>query len=216
MYGDIVAAARWLGGSILLASVVLVGGVRLAQPADRFRQVEPGTSPSVPATSGQPAQLEGSVIRGTADSTDGAIPTIRPGVEVCQSSELSQRISILDPNPNGSAPATCMDSPSQAEVWEKLSRSMADSSSLVEDQRSNARIQVEKIGEKVDPCKVYPLAGPCELVHCHYKCTVSFDESRRVDYPVPSNHVAHRVEVVFLDKDYLRRCGGPSNSTAAP
>ena len=73
-----------------------------------------------------------------------------------------------------------------------------------------------EIGEAVDPCKVYPLAGPCQLVHCHYKCTVYFDEVYTADYPIPFHHVAHRVEVVYIDKDHLRRCGGPAQATNPP
>ena len=72
-------------------------------------------------------------------------------------------------------------------------------------QRNNVRIVVEKIGHKVDPVKVYPLAGPCQLVHCHYNCTVYYDEISWSDYPIPFNHVDHKVEVVYIDKDHLRR-----------
>ncbi len=70
---------------------------------------------------------------------------------------------------------------------------------------------VEKIGEKIDPCKVYPLAGPCQLVHCHYKGTVTFFE--------PLDRGEHlmraRTEVVFIDKDHLRRCGDATHAHAA-
>ena len=85
-----------------------------------------------------------------------------------------------------------------------------------ETQRNNVRILIEKIGEKIDPCKIYPLAGPCQLVHCHYKCTVYYDELYWSDYPIPFNHVDHKVEVVYLDKDHLRRCGGPENVDRPP
>ena len=83
-----------------------------------------------------------------------------------------------------------------------------------ETQRNNARFLIEKIGEKIDPCKIYPLAGPCQLVHCHYKCTIYFDELYWSDYPIPFHHLDHRVEVVFIDKDHLRRCGGPAQASA--
>ena len=80
-------------------------------------------------------------------------------------------------------------------------------------QRNNARFLIEKIGDKVDPVKIYPLAGACQLVHCHYKCTVYYDEAYWSDYPIPFNHVDHRVEVVYFDKDHLRRAGGPPVAT---
>ena len=80
-------------------------------------------------------------------------------------------------------------------------------------QRNNVRIAIEKIGHKVDPVKVYPLAGACQLVHCHYKCTVYYDELSWSDYPIPFHHVAHKVEVVYIDKDHLRRAG-PTQAAA--
>jgi hypothetical protein len=83
-----------------------------------------------------------------------------------------------------------------------------------ETNRNNVRFLIEKIGDKVDPVKIYPLAGPCQLVHCHYKCTVYFDEHYWSDYPIPFHHRDARVEVVYIDKDHLRRAGGPAVATA--
>ena len=79
-----------------------------------------------------------------------------------------------------------------------------------------ARHSVDDAAPVLDPCKVYPLAGPCQLVHCHYKCTVYYEESYWADYPIPFNHNEQRVEVVYIDKDHLRRCGGPANATSRP
>ena len=109
-----------------------------------------------------------------------------------------------DPIPGEFAPASCLDPPSEEEIWEKVPKFKNGWPVFYETQRNNARILIEKIGEKVDPCKVYPLAGPCQLVHCHYKCSVYFDESYWSDYPIPFNHRKARVEVVFFDKDHLR------------
>ena len=99
----------------------------------------------------------------------------------------------------------CLDPPSEAEVWAKLPKASKDNPLNHEVQRNNVRIAIEKIAHKVDPVKVYPLAGACQLVHCHYKCTVSYDELSWSDYPIPFKHVAHKVEVVYIDKDHLRR-----------
>ena len=128
--------------------------------------------------------------------------------------EKRDRIPILDPVVGEFAPPTCLDPPSEAEVWDKVPKFKRGSPVFYETQRNNARFLIEKIGDKIDPCKVYPLAGPCQLVHCHYKCTVYYDESYWSDYPIPFNHVDHRVEVVYIDKDHLRRCGGPAVATS--
>lgn len=123
--------------------------------------------------------------------------------------ERNNKVPILDPIPSEFAPAVCLDPPSEADVWRKVPKFKNGCPPFYETQRNNVRILIEKIGEKIDPCKVYPLAGPCQLVHCHYKCTVYYDELYWADYPIPFNHVDHKVEVVYIDKDHLRRCGGP-------
>ncbi|HWE40634.1 MAG TPA: hypothetical protein VG406_29075 [Isosphaeraceae bacterium] len=124
--------------------------------------------------------------------------------------EEQHKVPILDPIPAEFAPPNCLDPPSEDEVWEKVPRFKNGSPVFYETQRNNARFLIEKIGDKVDPCRIYPLAGPCQLHHCHYKCTIYFQELYWSDYPIPFNHIDNRVEVVYIDKDYLTRCGGPA------
>ncbi len=130
--------------------------------------------------------------------------------------EERDKVPILDPIPAEFAPAACLDPPSEEQVWNKVTKFKNGCVPFYETQRNNVRILIEKIGEKIDPCKVFPLAGPCQLVHCHYKCTVYYDELYWSDYPIPFNHVDHKVEVVYIDKDHLRRCGGPEQVSTPP
>ena len=143
------------------------------------------------------------------------LPSQQARLEADMKREDTDKVPILDPLPEG-AGAACLDPPSEDEVWDKVPKFKTGSPIFYETQRNNVRILIEKIGEKVDPCKVYPLAGPCQLVHCHYKCSVYFDESYWSDYPIPFNHRKARVEVVFIDKDHLRRCGGPATTFPQP
>jgi hypothetical protein len=99
--------------------------------------------------------------------------------------EERDKVPILDPIPAEFAPAVCLDPPNEEEVWNKVPKFKNGCPPFYETQRNNVRILIEKIGEKIDPCKVYPLAGPCQLVHCHYKCTVYYDELYWMDYPIP-------------------------------
>ncbi|SIO61135.1 hypothetical protein SAMN05444166_6652 [Singulisphaera sp. GP187] len=144
------------------------------------------------------------------------LPSQQQRLERDMEREEADRVPILDPIVGEFAPATCLDPPSEQEVWNKVTKFKNGSPPFYETQRNNVRFLIEKIGDKIDPCKVYPLAGPCQLVHCHYKCTIYFDESYWSDYPIPFNHVDHRVEVVYIDKDHLRRCGGPPVATTPP
>ncbi|GIW88042.1 MAG: hypothetical protein KatS3mg108_2366 [Isosphaeraceae bacterium] len=126
--------------------------------------------------------------------------------------EERDRVPILDPVPGEFAPPACLDPPSEAEVWAKVPKFRHGCPPFYEVQRNNVRFLIEKIGEKIDPVRIYPLAGPAQLVHCHYKATVYFDELYWSDYPIPFHHRDARVEVVYIDKDYLRRVGGPQQA----
>jgi hypothetical protein len=142
------------------------------------------------------------------------LPSQQQRIEHDMAAEKADRVPILDPIPGEFAPPTCLDPPSEAEVWDKVPKFKNGNEPFYETQQNNVRILIEKIGDKVDPCKIYPLAGPCQLVHCHYKCTVYYDELYWSDYPIPFHHMDKRVEVVYIDKDHLRRCGGPAVATA--
>jgi hypothetical protein len=142
------------------------------------------------------------------------LPSQQQRIENDMAREERDRVPILDPIPGEFAPPTCLDPPSEAEVWQKVPKFKNGCPPFYETQRNNVRFLIEKIGDKVDPCKIYPLAGPCQLVHCHYKCTIYFDELYWSDYPIPFHHRDRRIEVVYLDKDHLRRCGGPPVATA--
>jgi hypothetical protein len=144
------------------------------------------------------------------------LPSQQQRLEEDMKKEKRDRVPILDPIPGDFAPAACLDPPNEREVWNKVPKFKNGCPPFYETQQNNVRFLIEKIGEKTDPCKVYPLAGPCQLIHCHYKCTVYFDELYWSDYPIPFNHRTPRVEVVYLDKDHLRRCGGPPNVDRPP
>ena len=104
------------------------------------------------------------------------LPSQQQRLERDMEREKRDRVPILDPIVGEFAPASCLDPPSEQEVWDKVPKFKTGAPVFYETQRNNVRILIEKIGDKIDPCKVYPLAGPCQLIHCHYKCTVYFDE----------------------------------------
>ena len=56
---------------------------------------------------------------------------------------------------------------------------------LYEVQRNNVRMVVEPIADYIDPPRVYPLVGPAQLHHAHYKCIVYYTEVTRVGWPIP-------------------------------
>lgn len=141
----------------------------------------------------------------TPPDTEALQPGLRVLVETTPAPDATDHIPILDPPAAGADGPCCLDPPTESEIWSKIPKFRHGSDPFYTVQRNNARFVIEKIGEKVDPPTLYPLAGRCELVHCHYKCTVYFDELTESDYPIPFSTRNGRVEVVYLDKDYLRR-----------
>ena len=122
--------------------------------------------------------------------------------------ERYDRTPVLDPVEGD---VFCVDPPSEDQVMRSLPNSPAGGFAFLEEtQYNNVRIVVEPMVDRLDECKVYPLVGPCRLHHCHYKCTVYYDKTIRAYWPVPFSHTDQSVEVVYIDKDHLIRCAGPT------
>ena len=122
--------------------------------------------------------------------------------------ERYDRTPVLDPVEGD---VFCVDPPSEDQVMRSLPDTPAGGFAFVQEtQMNNVRIVVEPMVDRLDECKVYPLVGPCRLHHCHYKCTVYYDKTIRSYWPIPFSHVDQSVEVVYIDKDHLIRCAGPT------
>ncbi|MCA9248824.1 MAG: hypothetical protein KDA42_16975, partial [Planctomycetales bacterium] len=79
---------------------------------------------------------------------------------------------------------------------------------LHEVQRNDVRIVKEKIADYIDPPRVYPLIGPAQLHHAHYKCTVHYSETTRVGWPIPHTKTDEdSVEVLYIDHNHLHMVG---------
>ncbi|MBN1394590.1 MAG: hypothetical protein JW959_06175 [Pirellulales bacterium] len=124
--------------------------------------------------------------------------------------ERYDRMPILGPITPGT-PQTALDEPSDDQVMRALERARPLQGGLPfmeEIQRNNVRIVKEKIADYVDPVRVYPLVGPAQLHHVHYKCTVYFTEVNRIGWPFPyTNTDEEAQEVVYIDLDHLHMVG---------
>jgi hypothetical protein len=120
--------------------------------------------------------------------------------------ERYDRAPILGPITAG-GPAVALDPPSDDEIMRTLERSHPVEGGipfLHETQRNNVRITKKLIADYVDPPRFYPLVGPAQLHHAHYKCTVYFTEIKRVGWPVPhTNTDEDAVEVLYIDHNHL-------------
>ena len=124
--------------------------------------------------------------------------------------ERYERMPILGPlTPN--TPTTALDTPSEDEVMRALEKAKPLQGGLPmlhEIQRTNVRIVVEPLSDYIDPPRVYPLTGPAQLHHAHYKCIVYFSEVTRVGWPIPYTTTDEDCqEVVYIDHDHLHMVG---------
>lgn len=124
--------------------------------------------------------------------------------------ERYARAPILGPLTAG-GPTAAIDPPSDDEVMLALERAAPVSGGLPmlhEVQRNNVTIVKEKIADYIDPPRVYPLLGPAQLHHAHYKCTIYYSEKVRVGWPVPHTLVDQdEVEVIYVDHNHLHMVG---------
>jgi hypothetical protein len=124
--------------------------------------------------------------------------------------ERYKTVPILGPITEG-GPAVALDPPSADEVMRALEEARPQEGGLPflhEIQRNNVRIVTEPIADYIDPPRVYPMIGPAQLHHAHYKCTIYFEEVTRVGWPVPYTKVNEDAqEVIYIDHNHLHIVG---------
>lgn len=124
--------------------------------------------------------------------------------------ERYETVPILGPITQG-GPVMALDPPSQDEIMRALERARPLEGGLPflhEYQRSKVRMVVEPLEDSVDPPRVYPMIGPAQLHHAHYKCTVYFEEVTRIGWPIPytaKNEDAQ--EVLYIDHNHFHIVG---------
>ncbi len=133
--------------------------------------------------------------------------------------ERYESVPVLGPLTAG-GPAVALDPPSDDEVIRAMERARNFEGGLpflYEKQWNNVRIVKKMISDYVDPPRFYPLIGPAQLHHAHYKCTVYFTEITHVGWPVPhtlTNEDA--VEVLYIDHNHFHMVGNMDSGQNTP
>jgi hypothetical protein len=109
---------------------------------------------------------------------------------------------ILPPIPAGQRPL-CEEPPSHAAILRALPRAARGVPYVCEVSRDDLDFTVERLVDRIDPPRFYPLVGPAQLHHCHYKCTVHFTETVESRYPFPFSCAKRRSQTVYIDRDHL-------------
>lgn len=112
------------------------------------------------------------------------------------------RTPVLPPIPPGYQPL-CEDPPDRATILRALPRVTRGIPYVYEEFRDDIDVVVEKLVDHIDPPRFFPLIGPAQLHHCHYKCTVYYTETVQSSYPFPFKCTRRRSQVVYIDRDHL-------------
>ena len=110
---------------------------------------------------------------------------------------------IMPPIRDGFPPPICEDPPSDAEVLRAMPRVPRGVPYIYETFRDDIVIIKNKLVDKIDPPRFFPLVGPAQLHHCHWECVIYYNELVQSDYPFPIYVRKPRVEVMYIDKDHL-------------
>src|SRR5262249_1692147 len=110
---------------------------------------------------------------------------------------------IRPPSSPGQPPPLCDDPPDEARVLRAMPRVARGVPYFYEEFRDNIQIVTELIKDVIDPPRFFPLVGPAQLHHCHWKCTIFYTETIESGYPFPFRCVKPRVQVVYIDLDHL-------------
>ena len=113
------------------------------------------------------------------------------------------RTPVLPPIREGFPPPLCEDPPDEARVLRAMPHVKRGVPYFCEEFRDNIQIVSERLVDKIDPPRFFPLVGPAQLHHCHWKCTVYYTETFESGYPFPFRVVKPRVQVVYIDLDHL-------------
>jgi hypothetical protein len=113
------------------------------------------------------------------------------------------RTPIMPPLRDGYPPPICEDPPCDAEVLRAMPRVPRGVPYAYETFRDDIVIVKNRLVDKIDPPRFFPLVGPAQLHHCHWECIVYYTETVQSDYPFPVKCVKQRVQVIYIDKDHL-------------
>jgi hypothetical protein len=124
--------------------------------------------------------------------------------------DRDHKATILPPIREGFAPPVCLDPPDMALIVRSMPKLERGVPYFAEMFRDDIQVATELLVDRVDPARFFPLIGPAQLHHCHWKCTIFYNETHESGYPFPFQCKKRRVQVVYIDKDHLHVCPGPN------
>jgi hypothetical protein len=138
-------------------------------------------------------------------------PTERMEEKYCHKNDF--RTPILPPIREGFPPPLCEDPPDDSAILRAAPRVLRGVPYFAEEFRDDVSIVTERLVDRIDPPRFFPLVGWANLHHCHWKCTIYYTETLESGYPWPFRCRRPASEVVYIDKDHLHLCPGGTPET---
>ena len=123
------------------------------------------------------------------------------------------RMPIMPPIRDGYPPPICEDPPSERKCCGPCPASRAACRTSTKSSATTSYIVKNRLVDKIDPPRFFPLVGPAQLHHCHWECVIYYTETIQSDYPFPQYTKKPRVQVMYIDKDHLHLYVGPNPDT---
>jgi hypothetical protein len=117
-----------------------------------------------------------------------------------------RRTPILPPIREGYPVPLCEDPPDIAAVVRGMPHVTRGVPYFYEEHRDDIEMIPERIVDKIDPPRFFPLVGMAQLHHCHWKCIIYYTETVESAVPWPYHVKRPRVQVMLIDKDHLHLC----------
>jgi hypothetical protein len=123
------------------------------------------------------------------------------------------RTPIMPPIRDGYPAPLCEDAPSDREVLRALPKGIRGVPYIYEEFRDDIVITKNRIVDKIDPPRFFPLVGMAQVHHCHWECTVYWNETIQSAWPTPTYLTKPRTQVIYIDKDHLHLYVGTNPDT---
>jgi hypothetical protein len=118
------------------------------------------------------------------------------------------RTPIMPPILEGFPAPLCEDPPDDAMIKRAMQRVTRGVPYFYEEHRDDMEIRKELLVDRIDPPRFFPVVGPAQLHHCHWRCTIYYTETVESGYPFPFRCKKARTEIVLIDQDHLHLAGG--------
>ncbi len=119
------------------------------------------------------------------------------------------RAVIMPPIRDGYPLPLCEDPPGDNEVLRMLKHTRGVPY-VYEQFFDDVFIARNRLVDKIDPPRFFPLVGLAQLHHCHWEVIVKYTETQQSDWPFPTYVKRNRTEVFYIDKDHLHLYVGPN------